>query len=749
MRELKRVLLARSLWGLLLLLLAGNLLLSVTQDTHPEGFYAAYQTALTEFSHTEPEAGLEQIEAELKELSHAGLLHIWQSEQNPALRELLRAQCAEVYGENFETLVADGTLDAGQEALLRASLRREVLQTVQAQLVHLREYPLYLRQVQVNVELMSKQTIFNKPGSFSLRNIRKTGRDFPERVDLELGNDLALTSLATDEIGGYSLLVFILYLTLRLLDERRRGLWNLVHGAPEGRGRLALRRSLVLLGGKLLFWGIQCGGLGRLGRNVQSLAVFSDFPWVMPVWVWLLGYFLLKLLGMWLVGLTVWAVLQAVNHLPLAIAAAGGLLAVEYGLFRFLPDSFRIVFLRYVNLFALVDVPRISLHYLNLDLFGRPVQGFLLTLGLVPPLIGLLLGVNLLLAGRKKPVSRQNSILTLLDRLRVPFSKLAGHLRLRGMELFKLLWQQKGLAVLLALGWLCFSALEAPFPDTDLYETQIAGLAASMEGPITEETLTQVEEQLEMISNLPPTEAVLRQADLLQQLRERVVGSLEEQDGLWLVNQLPAAALMGKNVDNYQRKNALLLLLALVLLLSGIFARERQSGITPLLHGTLRGRGALWRAKLLAAGVGTVLVWLIFEAAELRMIRQAYGTIAWAAPAQSFDGFADLPFRVSLGAGVAGYLLLRLLGLFTAAAVILLLSALCRQTNAALLLSCAVVILPAALSSAGRPVPEALSLSPLLSPMEPGLLSYAAALGIILAACAATRVLWARTANSK
>lgn len=753
MREAKRVLLAPKVWGLLALLLAIELVLLVGQDVHTDGFYDAYREALPEFAAMPLAEAEAAAERELTELRSVGRLRLWQSELDEFTRESLREECAEAFGENFEERLAAGEFDLSEAALEENYLRREVLNALLTQLAHLREYPEYLAQVQKNVTQMKALSIFNRENSFTLRNIEKTGRDFPREVELRLDNDFALTTLVTDRLGGYCLLVFTLIFPLLLTEERKRGLWSLIHGAPQGRGRLALRRAgllllgavlgtAVLLGGELIFCAQRFGGLGSLTRNVQSVEAFSDFPWVMPVWKALLAYFVLKIVGMWLVGLAVWAILQAVNHLPLAIAAAGVALAAEYSLYCFLPDSFAIVFLRYVNLFALVDVPTVALHYLNLNLFGMPVQGFLLSVGLTLPVAGALLALNILLAQRKKPVTRQNALLSLFDRIRVPCSRAVGRLHLFGLELYKVLWQQRGLAVLLGVALFAFAVLEEPYPDSQLYDTELAALSASMQGEITTETLAQIDELTEKYSAWTPSEEVLKQLDILARLRETVVESLEAEDGRWLIDPRPFAALMGCNINRYQRQNATVLLLALVLLLSGVFAHEPQNRMTQLLRGSPDGRAALWRKKTAVTVILTFITWVIFEAGELCLLAQSYDAVAYAAPLQSFDAFADLPYRVSLGVGVAGYLVLRLVAMLAAAGVISLISCLSRQTNTAILLGCAVLVLPACLSYMGITALEPLSFVVLFSPMEAE--SYLAAVLVAVACCAATFVLWNR-----
>lgn len=759
MREVKRILFNPKLWLLLALLLGLNVILSIAQDKHSDGFYIAYSDALQEYITIDPAEATAMIDDELKQLQAVGRLKLWQSESNPEIKSFLRGECVLDFGENFEERIKDGEIDLSEAAMQNNYLRREVLQTIQKQLSHLTEYPAFLKQVQKNVKQMKALSIFSKPGSFSQRNIEKTGRDFPTEVALQLDNDFAVTALVTDEISGWALLIYTLFLVLQFLQERRIGLWNLVYGSGNGRTLLAVRRvgilllgimlgTLVLFGGKLLFGAMQYDGVGSLTRNVQSIQAFSDFPWVMPVWVCLLAYYFLKVLGMWLLGLAVWAILQAVRHLPFALAAVGAVLAVEYSFFRFIPDSYSFVILRYANLFALVNVPSVALHYLNLDLFGQPVQGFLFSLVLIPPLIALLLVVNVLLSVKKKPVARQNSLLKVFDYARIPFSWVIGRLRLLGQELYKLLWLQKGLLVLLAVGVFSFSVLDAPIPDNALYDQELVWVSASMQGPVTESTLHQIDEKIDEYSKWEPSEAVLRQLDILQRLRVKCADSLEKKDGLWLIDQMPLAALTGKNVNNYQRQIAVILTLALILLFSGVFSQEGQSRMVQLLRCSPRGGINLWRKKTIIAFVLTVMVWLIFEAGELLAIKNAYGAFVLSAPLQSFDGFSEMPYHISLGVGVAAYLILRLVAMCTVTSVVLLLSCICKQINTSILLGCAFLLLPAALSFMDVKPFQHYFFVLLFSPLEASPAKYFAAMSLIIILNCAVLFIWTKKRNN-
>ena len=340
--------------------------------------------------------------------------------------------------------------------------------------------------------------------------------------------------------------------------------------------------------------------------------------------------------------------------------------------------------------------------------------------------------LNLALAEWKKPVSRQNTLLAVIQRLRIPFSRLVGKLRLFGFEFFKLLWMQKGAAVLLALGFFSFTLMDVPPVDSSIYNTQIAGLAASMQGPITERTLAQIDEKIAEYETWETSDSLAYQLDILHQLRNIVNDSLSAGDGLWLINQAGASALMNQNnVANYPRNLALILLLAVCMLLPGCFASERQNRINSLLRSVPMGRGILWRKKMGSAYLSAVLAYALFEAGELYRLFSTYGPLPLRAPIQSVDCFTKSALPLSIGGGLIVFLLLRLLAILLAATVVLTLSQLSRHTNRAMMLSAGVLLLPACLQYIGIEALNSLSLAKLFSPMECSLLHYTLAAALI------------------
>ena len=149
---------------------------------------------------------------------------------------------------------------------------------------YLTGYGNWLDNIQKNKENLLTFSIFNDPNSFSGRNIIKTAEEFEKLwgVELTLGTDGAVDAFMTFRLTDYFLLVELLLIGLSFLEERKAGLWSVVHAAPNGRLRLAVRRALILFGvsvcGVVLLYGTNLtlafsiyGGIDNLGRAVQSV----------------------------------------------------------------------------------------------------------------------------------------------------------------------------------------------------------------------------------------------------------------------------------------------------------------------------------------------------------------------------------------------------------------------------------------------------------------------------------------------
>ena len=580
MRECRRVFSRRSLLWLLVLMAAVVFFHRVDHHNAP-GFAAAYRQTVAQLAASpDPSAALSQMEAESRRYMTALL---WRSTDDPDLLELYRDQARQVLGDDYEA--AAMAYDLSDQAQVEFTARQQAQQTLRQQLDYLAAYPGYLDTIHENAANMPTLSIFmdSSAGKFHAENVKKTDRDFPRSMDvsLTLTETAGLENFLQDGVLSVCILLWMLVTVLRLTEERRSSLRYLVFGSPRGRTWLALRRVGILglsaaLGTALLMLtglvtdSLLYGGLGDLSAAAQSSEIFQNFPYPLTLRQVLWAYCLLKALGMWLMGLLLWLILQLIHHLQTAMVAAAAFLAVEYSLFAFVPDSYAIVALRYINVFSFVGMEKTFLHYLNINLLGRAVNGAMLCTALLPALLVLAAAGAVVYAGHHRPMAGANVLQRLAARLRPVFSRASGRLTLTGFEFRKILWYHKGLLVLLVFALWCFRAAAAPTADVSLYDTDTAAFQNEFQGPATEDTLRAIRARIAEVEGWPESEIRSAQLAALSAVEDEALKKLDT--GLWVLNPAPMFTLCGGDVGGSQRIPAMAALLTAALLTAGTAA---------------------------------------------------------------------------------------------------------------------------------------------------------------------------------
>ena len=189
-------------------------------------------------------------------------------------------------------------------------------------------------------------------------------------------------------------------------------------------------------------------------------------------------------------------------------------------------------------------------------------------------------------------------------------------------------------------------------------------------------------------------------------------------EGAWILPTAPYDAIWSNNLDNYHRRTALITMLFLVLTLAPIGSQERQNNMTVLLTSTSGGRKRLWLQKQLVLLAVTVFVWVMVYGGELIHTVHAYGAFqCLSAPAFSLELFRNAA-AISLGGMIALYYGAKLLVLVVVGEICFALSSRCSKNRDAILVCCAVLLIPAALAAIGSAVGELLSLLVPLSGVE-------------------------------
>ena len=585
--------------------------------------------------------------------------------------------------------------------------RHDVIQQITTQYEYLLGYEDYLDKIDADAAKLQSVSLFADPDSTAYQNTVKTAEDFHamDGVSVSMGHDLAVTEVFADKWADYSIVILICVVCGLFVTERKEGLWPMIYAAPGGRWKLVCKRigilfaaawigTVLIVGSKILLCGWVFHGLGEWDRVLQSIPMFQNVPTPLTIAEFWLLYIAVKALGAFWIGLVLWVVLSAISNLGLALTAAGLLMGLEFACTA-IPSSSMFAVLRYVNVFSYVDFIPVFSRYLNIPVFGNLISGSDLVLAILPFLCLVFAGLNILIVERKHPVSASNRLLHWADGM---VRKLDPKLPRCG-EFGKLLVKRKGV-ILLAILAIVAIRMEEPPRAYVPYDPYIQHYQFEFAGSITEDTLTALEDAL---SNAMDTGNQIGLTTVLESAQSAP-------EGAWILPTAPYDAIWSNNLNNYHRRTALITMLFLVLTLAPIASQERQNNMTVLLTSTSGGRKRLWLRKQLVILAVTVFVWLMVYGGELIHTVNAYGAFqCLSAPAFSLEMFRDAA-AIPLGGVITLYYGAKLLVLLVIGEICFVLSSRCSKNRDAILVCCAVLLIPAALAAIGSAVGEILSL---------------------------------------
>jgi hypothetical protein len=593
--------------------------------------------------------------------------------------------------------------------------RHEIIQQITGQYEYLLGYEDYLGKIDADAAKLQSVSLFADPNSTAYQNTVKTAEDFHamDGVSVSMGHDLAVTEVFADKWADYSIVILICVVCGLFVSERKEGLWPMIYAAPGGRWKLVCKRisilfvaawigTVLIVGSKILLCGWVFHGLGEWDRVLQSIPMFQNVPTPFTIAEFWLLYIAVKALGAFWIGLVLWAVLSAISNLGLALTAAGLLMGLEFACTA-IPSSSMFAVLRYVNVFSYVDFIPVFSRYLNISVFGGLISGSDLVLAILPFLCLFFAGLNVLIVERKHPVSASNRLLHWADGM---VRKLDPKLPWCG-EFGKLLIKRKGAILLIILAIVAIRMEEPPRAYVP-YDPYIQHYQSEFAGPITDDTITALDEAL---SNAKDTGNQIGLTTVLESAQNAP-------EGAWILPTAPYDAIWSNNLNNYHRRTALITMLFLVLTLAPIASQERQNNMTVLLTSTSGGRKRLWLRKQVVLLAVTAFVWLVVYGGELIHTVNAYGVFqCLSAPAFSLELFHNAA-AIPLGGMIVLYYGAKLLVLFIIGEICYILSSRCSKNRDAILVCCAVLIIPAALAAIGSAVGELMSFLMPLSGVE-------------------------------
>ena len=558
---------------------------------------------------------------------------------------------------------------------------------------YVKEYDQKYLEIRNRVQANPGISIFQREDSFSYKNQLKTLKDYEKlsgaKVAYGHGVDLAVDAVWSFRSFSGTCVIFLFLVVLALTEEKRMEVDILFFSLPKGRQNYMVKKVATLGAGCLVYCFVTgiilylssfliYGGWEDLLLPLSSVERFRDLTEMWSIGGYLLFSLFQRVFFLWSSGLFFLNLFQAFPGRKNAAMIVGGVLAVEYLMYRLFPPQSRFQLLKYGNMFAFFFPEQTDGIYRNLSLFGHLIR--------VQPWIRLVAVLHagiwlplLIMQGGRRPEKVA---------IEVPFRKTIDHIhrRIRSwlgswpllfLDWWKTLFVEKGiwvfLAVVVVIGFI--RPLDYVFysPVTEFRHS----FYERFPGPVSEEARQYINEESDKLNQMMEEYQILLQDALegkvekhemeqkqylvsaydperraLEELQEQIrrMDQTEELTGIqpWLIKTEGFQYLSGNKGKEDRTKRICLLLAAAILLATGDFYHDKKAGLYSVLRSTKKGRKSYYCRKVFFYWKKILVVFVLSEALYTIWIGKIYGLSFGNAPIQSLEEFAYLPFYVTI-----------------------------------------------------------------------------------------------------
>lgn len=626
--------------------------------------------------------------------------------------EALEAENAELEQRAF---FGDPNENDADDSLVTGSVKNELRLNHAILDRHSVEYSAYLNSVQTEADFRIQSGMFGDESSFSVRSMQKTKEIYGRLYGLPV---VPTFSGVTEAFRSWRLsdLLFLFFVCapslFLLTQERRSGLLALLRPTKHGHGALYLRKFAAMTGivllGFLLIYGadlaitVSLFGVGELSAPIQSFYGFHTCPTPLTLAGYLIQFFGAKLLWGWCIGTVFFALCACLTQIPALFGAAFGVVALALGM-----GASKSLWLRAMSLLRLSDTESLFTQCIFLDFFGTPVRQVPVSIGFLVLLVSVCFAIGWV-AFVRQPVSAA--------------AKSIGTLRLHGLKRHTNLFLHEGQKLWITHGALLatvvliviqigsYRSFDAP-SDTRSYYYKI--YAEALSGAPCEASDRYLAEEQAHYNNIheeiasiyaaagedtfaaqlaaEPLQAKLRGEEGFQEAK-RQYESLRE--GQYFVYRTGYERLCGRLGQQEDLGNAVKLLLYLILVFSGVFAVEHETGMEILLQSAGAKRRVAVR-KLIHCIIILLIGFCVCFVPQYLAVRANYGLPNLGAQANSLDIFGSFSDGWTIRAVLLTTGLARLLLSAAAGAIILFLSKKTGSRITTILLSIGLLLLPA------------------------------------------------------
>lgn len=581
---------------------------------------------------------------------------------------------------------------------------------------------------------MNDTGVFEK-NSFAGRNIVKTKEDFSRIVDVkpQIGKQTSFELLFNYNISDFVMIIAVLTIVLIVLDERKKGLWEFTYSMTGGRVRLAASRIITMSVAatvtavlvyieNLIIAGIMGEGYGDLSIPIQSVRVCDKVVLSVNIGQYLLIILLWKILVLMLAGMFFMGLALLIKSYMKVFFIGAMVLIAEYIAYDTIEMHSKYSFLKYINIFAWFDSEWCMRNYLNLNIFGYPVS--LYTTMCVTVLLLLIISMFVVvMSGRVRPFAiRTGRLKKLADNLMVKLKPYRYENMLMS-ECYKQFVVQKIWIIMvlaIVLGVRLYDGVEVSY---DYKGTLYQKYMEMLTGSVTEEKKDYLEKEfmvwqkkydeqvklLEDTSKLTETERKTAESkkeqyklsmECVDELIAEIERLFEEKDNgadVKIINMVSYRYLIGEQSRERNMNDAMIILTLSVLVASVILCSENTMNVKGFIKSTRYGRKKFMMCKYAVLFIEEIFIFIPIIISTILTINTKY-KITWLnASVKSIDFAKDFPFDVTIGMAIVIEYLIMLFLLYGVMIFVMFISSRMKNITAAVVLSMAVIVMPAAL----------------------------------------------------
>jgi len=500
-------------------------------------------------------------------------------------------------------------------------------------------YPEFLTTTAKQAETLSQSMLSGKSGSFTKKNIDKTGNDFRRLSGIQpiFGENRGIVLFSDYHLTDIIFLGIILLLVFGFDEENSKGLKYIIRSTVNGRMKLAVYRLLALLtgtvalsillyGGNIIAAYINFGDMG-LSRPIQSVPEFMRCSFKISVGEYLIYQTLAKCLAVLAAASLLYLLISIFNTIITAIVFA--VLAVSsLMLYSLILPTSSLNLIKFANIVALLKADDFFKEYCNLNIFTNPVGMLVVTLIFGITLLVIASAFAIFINGLIYDKPAALPFYSITNKISSFLSRKTPQLPLFLWEGLKILFSQKGI-VFIAI---CFLIpLSSAMKYRYLYALNKYELEwhKKYDGIITEELLNEMYAEYDILStklkklteeldkylqeggspytigyinSLKDKNELESKTQALERIIDTTEGGLKyyKETGrkVWLIKPYSYDMLLKDDTKTVQR-NTLYILLGIIGAFAAVMSYERQNGMTLTLRTAYRGRHRLIAMKLL------------------------------------------------------------------------------------------------------------------------------------------------------